>query len=72
MNKDFQLSNFAYAVETSILDNRDVFPKEGNNITVTNNDIFDNEGNSLLKEPIPNGFEFIGANYNDTTGVGVQ
>lgn len=71
MNKDFQLSNFAYAVETSILDNRDVFPKEGNNITVTSNDIFDNEGNSLLKEPIPNGFEFIGANYNDTTGTTV-
>lgn len=71
MNKDFQLSNFAYAVETSILDNRDVFPKEGNNITVTSNDIFDNEGNNLLKEPIPNGFEFIGANYNDTTGTTV-
>lgn len=71
MNKDFQLSNFAYAVETSILDNRDVFPKEGNNVTVTSNDIFDNEGNNLLKEPIPNGFEFIGANYNDTTGTTV-
>ena len=71
MNKDFQLSNFAYGVETWILKNQGALPKEGNNHAVTSSDIYDEEGNCLLNEPIPNGFEFIGANYNDTTGTTV-
>ncbi len=71
MNKDFQLSNFAYGVETWILKNQGALPKERNNHAVTSSDIYDEEGNCLLNEPIPNGFEFIGANYNDTTGTTV-
>ena len=75
MNKDFQLSDFAYGVETWILTNIRTLANNGisnpNNTTITSNDIYDKEGNCLLNEPIPNGFEFIGANYNKTTGTTV-
>ncbi len=66
MNKDFQLSNKAYEVETSILNHQKDLNQSKDNITITNKD-------EVIKLGVdfPDGLELLGANYNDTTGTTV-
>ena len=66
MNKDFQLSNKAYDVETSILKHQKDLNQSNDNITITNKD----EATKLGVQ-FPEGLELLGANYNKTTGTTV-
>ena len=72
MNKDFQLANNAYAVETAILSTAEKnyagisWNETESNITITNKD-------EVIKLGVqfPEGLELLGANYNKTTGTTV-
>ena len=72
MNKDFQLASNAYAVETAILSTAEKnhagisWNETNSNISITNKD----EAIKLGVD-FPDGLEFIGANYNKTTGTTV-
>ena len=72
MNKDFQLANKAYEVETNILYAIAQNTLDGKCIeTEQNIAIMNNEGVSRLGVKFENGIELIGANYNKTTGTTV-
>ena len=71
MNKDFQLANKAYEVETAILKlDKNILEQyqleTESNITITNKD----EAIKLGVQ-FPEGLELLGANYNKTTGTTV-
>ena len=72
MNKDFQLANKAYDVETKLLASNNnnkfngSFIETESNITITNK-----EDAALLGVEFDNGLELLGANYNKTTGTTV-